>query len=91
MSSAVYLTTLLFGRFGPLGPTVVMSSAVSLPYHTFTGQVWSSGRLAGILHILLPETDNQQKGENDRKKYFTIRTPQKKNVANSARAEPATS
>ena len=33
----------------------VMSSAVSLPNHTFTGQ---AKRLTSIVHILSPETDN---------------------------------
>ena len=42
----------------PSQPNVVMSSAVSLPNHTFTGQAWSSKRLANIVHILSPETDN---------------------------------
>ena len=36
----------------------VMSSAVSLPNHTFTGQAWSSTRLTSVVHILSPETDN---------------------------------
>ena len=36
----------------------VMSSAVSLPNHTFTGQASSSKRLTSIVHILSPETDN---------------------------------
>ena len=36
----------------------VMSSAVSLPNHTFTGQALSSKRLTSIVHILSPETDN---------------------------------
>ena len=35
-----------------------MSSAVSLPNHTFTGQAKSSKWLTSIVHILLPETDN---------------------------------
>ena len=35
-----------------------MSSAVSLPNHTFTGQSLSSKRLTSIVHILSPETDN---------------------------------
>ena len=35
-----------------------MSSAVSLPNHTFTGQAWSSKRLTSIVHSLSPETDN---------------------------------
>ena len=35
----------------------VMSSIVSLPNHTFTGQTLSSKRWTKIVHILLPETD----------------------------------
>ena len=35
-----------------------MSSVVSLPNHTFTGQAKSSKRLTSIVHIILPETDN---------------------------------
>ena len=35
-----------------------MSRAVSLPFHTFTGQAWSSKWLTSIVHILLSETDN---------------------------------
>ena len=42
----------------PSQPSVVMSSTVSLPNHTFTGQALSSKRLTSIVHILLPETDN---------------------------------
>ena len=38
--------------------TGVMLSAVSLPNHTFTGQAQSSQRLTNIVHILSPETDN---------------------------------
>ena len=52
-----------------------MSSVVSLPNHKCTGQAKSSKRLTSIVHILSPETDNflnQQKGENDRRKYFMI-------------------
>ena len=41
-----------------LRPNGVMSSAVSLPNHTFTVQAWSSKRLTSIVHILSPETDN---------------------------------
>ena len=40
----------------PSQPNGVMSSAVSLPNHTFTGQ--SSKRLISIVHILSPKTDN---------------------------------
>ena len=36
----------------------VMSSAVSLPNHTFTGQALSSEQLTSIVHIPSPETDN---------------------------------
>ena len=42
----------------PSQPNGVMSSMVSFPNHTFTGQALSSMRLASIVHILLPETDN---------------------------------
>ena len=42
----------------PSQPNGVMSSAVSLPNHTFTGQAWSSKRLTSIVHILSSETDN---------------------------------
>ena len=42
----------------PSQPNGVMSSVVSLPNHTFTGQALSSKRLTSIVHILLPETDN---------------------------------
>ena len=42
----------------PSQPSGVMSSAVSLPNHTFTGQTKSSKRLTSIVHILSPETDN---------------------------------
>ena len=34
----------------PSQPNGVMSSAVSLPNHTFTGQAWSSKRLTSIVH-----------------------------------------
>ena len=39
-------------------PNGVMSSAVSLPNRTFTGQAQSSKRLTSIVYILWPETDN---------------------------------
>ena len=42
----------------PSQPNGVMSSAVSLPNHTFTGKAQSSKRLTSIVHILLAETDN---------------------------------
>ena len=41
----------------PIQPNGVMSSAVSLLSHTFTGQVKSSERLTSIVHTLSPETD----------------------------------
>ena len=46
------------GVLRPSQPSGVMSSAVSLPNHTFTGQAKSSKRLTSIVHILSPETDN---------------------------------
>ena len=39
----------------PSQPNGVMSSAVSLPNHTFTGQALSSKRLTSIVHILSPD------------------------------------
>ena len=42
----------------PSQPNGVMSSAVSLPYHTFIGHASSSKQLTTIVHILSPETDN---------------------------------
>ena len=39
-------------------PKGVMSSVVSLPYHTFTWQALSAKLLTSIVHILTPETDN---------------------------------
>ena len=41
----------------PSQPNVVMSSAVSLPNHTFTGQAYSYKWITSIVHILSPETD----------------------------------
>ena len=42
----------------PSQPNGVMSSVVSLPNHTFTGQAWFSKRLTSVVHSLSPETDN---------------------------------
>ena len=42
----------------PSQPNGVMSSTVSIPNHTFTGQALSSKQLTSFVHILLPETDN---------------------------------
>ena len=39
----------------PSQPNGVMSSVVSLPNYTFTGQALSSKRLTSIVHILSPE------------------------------------
>ena len=44
--------------YGPVNPNAVMSSSVSLPNRTFTGQAKSSKQLTSTVHILLPETDN---------------------------------
>ena len=52
LNMAYMLVCLCWGFYG------VMSSAVSLPNHTFTGQALSSKRLTSIVHILSPETDN---------------------------------
>ena len=59
-AQSVYLTTCLLRRLSPLSgqSNGVMSSAVSLLNHIFTGQAQSSKRLTSIVHILLPETDN---------------------------------
>ena len=46
----------------PSQPNGVMSSAVSLPNHTFTGQAQSSKRLTSIVYILSPENEH---GSND--------------------------
>ena len=48
----------LLSGFTARQPNWVMSSAVSLPNHTFTGQASSSKRLTTIVHILSLETDN---------------------------------
>ena len=42
----------------PRQPNGVMSSTVSLPNHTFTGQALSTKQLTSIVYILSPETDN---------------------------------
>ena len=49
----------------PSQPNGVMSSAVSLPNHMFTGQALSSKRLTSIVHILSPEKNIQQMTETD--------------------------
>ena len=73
----------------PSQPNGVMSSAVSLPNHTFTWQAYSSKRLTSIVHILSPFL-NQRKGENDRRKYFMINLHERM-LPTSAGVEPATS
>ena len=51
-----------------------MSSTVSLPNHTFTGQAYSSKWLTSSVQILLPETDNCPSSisgrENDLRIFF---------------------
>ena len=42
----------------PSQPNGVISSAVSLPNHSFTEQAYSSKWLTSIVQILSPETDN---------------------------------
>ena len=58
----------------PSQPSGVISSEVSLPDHTFTGQAQSSKQLTNIVQILSPETDNCPSwtvaGREWRKKYF---------------------
>ena len=49
-------------------PNGVMSSAISLPNHMFTGQAYSSKGLTSIVHILLPETDNCPSGISGRER-----------------------
>ena len=49
-------------------PNGVMSSAVSLPNHTFTGQAESSKRLTSIVHILSPESDKCPPSINGRER-----------------------
>ena len=71
-------------------PYGFMSSAVSLPNYTFTGQAESSKRLTCIVHILSPETDNSAEGKNDRRKYFMINLHERM-LPTSAGVEPATS
>ena len=46
----------------------VMSSTVSLPNHTLTGQAKSAKRLTSIVHILSPETDNCLSWLNERER-----------------------
>ena len=59
----------------------VMSSAVSLPNHAFTGQSSSSKRLTNFVHILSPETTSAflwiSEGREWRRKYFTINLHEK--------------
>ena len=62
------------GFLRPSLPNAVMSSAVTLPSHSLTGQ---AKRLTSIVRILSKKNWklhflNQQKGENGRRKYFMI-------------------
>ena len=54
----MFVCLFVFEVLRPSQPNGVMSSTVSLPNHTFTGQALSSKRLTSIVHILSPETDN---------------------------------
>ena len=49
----------------------VMSSMVSLPHHTFTGQALSSKRVTSFVHILSPETDNCPSWISERERMTT--------------------
>ena len=53
-------------------PNGVMSSAVSLPNHTFTGQSVNQYCAHSFARNWQLPFSNQRKGENDRKKYFMI-------------------
>ena len=76
----------------PSQPNGVMWSAVNLPNHSFTGHAYFSKQLTSIVHILYQKRQlpflNQQKGENDHRKYFKVKSPQK-NVIHLAGVEPA--
>ena len=61
----------------PSQPNGVMSSAVSLPNHTFSGQAWSSKRLTSIVHILSSETDNCPSWISGRLNNMTLECMQK--------------
>ena len=52
-----------------------MSSTVSLPNQTFTGQAYFSKRLTCSLHILLPETDNRPSWIRGRKRMTPENIP----------------
>ena len=79
----------------PSQPSGVMLSAVSLPNHAFTGLAKSSEGSNQYCCILSLETDkvlpflNQQKGQNDHRKYFKIKSP-RKNVVDLVGVKPAT-
>ena len=72
----------------PSQPNWVMSSAVSLPNHTFTGQAQYCAH-SFARNWQLPFL-NQRKGENDRRKYFMINLHERM-LPTSAGVEPATS
>ena len=74
----------------PSQPNRVMSSAVSLPNHNFIGQAESFKRLTSIVHILSPETDNCPSWISGRER-MTVENSPRKNVADPAGVEPATS
>ena len=70
----------------PSQPNGVMSRAVSLPNHIFSGQALSSKWLTSTVYILLPDTDNCMSWISWRER-MTLESPQK-NVANPVGVEP---
>ena len=79
----------------PRQPKRIMSSAVSLSNHTFSGQAYSSKRLTSTVHILTPKNLqlsflNQQKDENNRGNYFMINL-HKRMLPTSVGVEPVIS
>ena len=73
-------------------PNGVMSSTLSLPNHTFTGQAQSSKRLTIIVHVLCQKLTTalfESVEGNDHKKHFMIKSSQK-NAADPAGVEPPT-
>ena len=58
LSTCTYYLFVSVEVLRPSQPNGVMSSAVSLPNHSFTGQALSSKWLISIVHILSPEIDN---------------------------------
>ena len=50
----IFPSVCVFCVLQPSQANGVISSSVSLPNHTFTGQALSSKPVTGIVHILLP-------------------------------------